>query len=356
VKLLERERAADDGTPREPVAAGPQDAPAAEPGTRACASCGAALEPGQEWCLNCGAAAGAVSERPGWRAAMTVLGLTLVLVAGAVAASFAALSDDPGQAGPLASNPAAPAPTASAPAETTPTTPVVPNGSGGDGETGSLPKVKPPSSTSTRAPKATPVPTSSTTTPSVTPRPSPSPSPAPSTGSSSGTGSSTTPGSSGTDTTPPTPPAERIDLQAGDASVYDPYGRALATGAPGKAIDGEAGTSWYVDTAPGAAPIGIGYALDLGRARGIRRVEITTPTPGFRVEVYATDETTPPPSILDSRWAHITDRANVGADGDGPERIILGAGTSKYQTLLLWITRPPASGTRVRFSELKIYG
>ena len=139
-------------------------------------------------------------------------------------------------------------------------------------------------------------------------------------------------------------------------SVYDPYGRALATGAPGKAIDGEGGTSWFVDTAPGAAPIGIGYALDLGRARGIRRVEITTPTPGFRVEVYATDEATPPPSILDSRWAHITDRANVGADGDGPERIVLGAGTSKYQNLLLWITRPPASGTRVRFTELKIYG
>ncbi len=355
MKLLERERAADDGTPQEPAAAGPQDAPAAEPGTRACASCGAALEPGQEWCLNCGAAAGALGERPGWRAAMTVLGLVLVLVAGAVAASYAALSEDPGRPGPIASNPAAQAPPAAAPTtpttETTPTTP-----EGADGETGTLPKVKPPSTRSSPAPKVTPTPTASTSTPSVTPRPTPTPTPSPSTGSGSGTGSSTTPGSTGADTRPATPPAERIELQAGDASVYDPYGRALATGAPGKAIDGEGGTSWYVDTAPGAAPIGIGYALDLGRARGVRRVEITTPTPGFRVEVYATDEATPPPNILDSRWAHITDRANVGAGGDGPERIVLGAGTSKYQTLLLWITRPPASGTRVRFSELKLYG
>ena len=36
--------------------------------------------------------------------------------------------------------------------------------------------------------------------------------------------------------------------------------------------------------------------------------------------------------------------------------IVLGAGTSKYQTLLLWITKPPADGTRVRISELKVFG
>ena len=90
------------------------------------------------------------------------------------------------------------------------------------------------------------------------------------------------------------------------------------------------------------------------RRAGIKAIDITTPTPGFKVEIYATDEATPPPSITDTRWAHITDKSDVGADGK--THIVLGAGSSKYQTLLLWITKPPTSGTRVRISELKVFG
>jgi hypothetical protein len=137
-------------------------------------------------------------------------------------------------------------------------------------------------------------------------------------------------------------------------SVYDPYRRATATGAPGKAVDGDGSTSWYVDTAPGAQQVGVGYAVNLGQARGIKSIDITTPTPGFRVEVYATDEAAPPPTILDTRWAHITDKSNVGEGGK--THIVLGAGTSKYRTLLLWITQPPSDGARVRISELKVFG
>jgi hypothetical protein len=136
--------------------------------------------------------------------------------------------------------------------------------------------------------------------------------------------------------------------------VYDPYRRATAMGVPGKALDGDGSTSWYADTAPGAPQIGLGFVLSLGASRGIRAVDITTPTPGFHVEVYATDEATPPPTILDTRWAHITDKGDVG-DG-GKTHIVLGAGTSKYQTLLLWITKPPTDGARVRISELKVFG
>jgi hypothetical protein len=123
---------------------------------------------------------------------------------------------------------------------------------------------------------------------------------------------------------------------------------------PAKAIDGDGSTSWYFDTAPGSTQVGAGLVLNLGQARGIKSVDITTPTPGFKVEVYATDEPTPPPAITDTRWAHITDKNDVGADGK--THVVLGAGSSKYQTLLLWITKPPTSGTRVRISELKVFG
>jgi hypothetical protein len=122
---------------------------------------------------------------------------------------------------------------------------------------------------------------------------------------------------------------------------------------PGKALDEDGSTSWYVDPAPGDT-VAMGFALDLGEARGIKSVDITTPTPGFRVEVYATDEATPPPTILDTRWAHITDKSDVGEGGKA--HIVLGAGTSKYRTLLLWITQPPADGARVRIAELKVFG
>jgi hypothetical protein len=136
--------------------------------------------------------------------------------------------------------------------------------------------------------------------------------------------------------------------------VYDPYRRATATGDVGKALDGDGSTSWYADVAPGTPAVNLGYVVDVGEKRGIRAVDVTTPTPGFKVEVYASDEATPPPTILDARWAHITDKSDVGADGK--THIVLGAGSSKYQTLLLWITQPPSDGTRVRISELKVFG
>jgi hypothetical protein len=357
VKLLEVQPEIAAGAPPAPNGETPQDQPAAA--TRACTSCGAAMEPGQDWCLACGTAAGPLGERPGWRSAMTVLGLTLLLVAGAVAASFAALSDDrpatapAGTTGQVAQVPP-PAVTTAPPAATT-TTPTT-----GETTGKALPKVDAPSSGRPSTPSSSASPKPVTPAPSATPR-SVTPTAPPSTGSgssgsgSSGSGSTGSPGTT-TDATP-APAPEAIALADGAASVYDPYGRATATGAPGRALDGDGGTSWYVDPPPGAQQVGVGYALNLGGQRGVRVVEITTPTPGFRVEVYASDEATAPPNILDTRWAHITDKSDVGTNQDGgATRIVLGAGTSKYQTLLLWITKPPSDGTRVRISELKVLG
>jgi hypothetical protein len=349
MKLLELQPEVAPGTPPEPPEDAPRDGAQADPGARTCSNCGAAMEPGQDWCLACGTASGPLAERPGLRSAMTVLGLTLVLVVGAVAASFAALRSDP--AAPPASTNAqvaqtppatAPPPAATtAPPETTPTTP-------GATSTGKVPKVDVPSNQS-----STPAPTTATPAP-ATPAPSATTPPAQTTPPASPPASS---GSGQTTSTPSTTPAPAapaaIDLDASAASVYDPYRRTTAVGVPGKALDGDGGTSWYVDPAPGAQ-VGVGYVLNLGQKRGIKAVDITTPTPGFRVEVYATDEATPPPNILDTRWAHITDKNDVGEGGKS--HIVLGAGTSKYQTLLLWITRPPAEGPRVRISELKVFG
>src|SRR3954463_9572502 len=94
MKLLEAQPQIAPGAPPAPPTEPPPEEPAVDPGTRTCKSCGATMEPGQDWCLACGTAAERIASRPGARAAITVFGLTALLVAGAVGASYAALRED----------------------------------------------------------------------------------------------------------------------------------------------------------------------------------------------------------------------------------------------------------------------
>ena len=85
------------------------------------------MEADQDWCLNCGTAApGSLGERPGWRAASTVIALALLLVLGAIGAGYAALTGDSQPQQQASTPPAATAPPPAAqtapPATTTPPT------------------------------------------------------------------------------------------------------------------------------------------------------------------------------------------------------------------------------------------
>jgi hypothetical protein len=340
VKLLEAEHQA--APPAPPEAPSPETEPLPE-GTTACRTCGAPMEPGQDWCLACGTAAkGTLGQRPGWRAARTVIALTALLVLGAAAASYAALTDDgaqpPAASTPVAQVPAAATPPAATPAPPAATTPAKPK---------KLPTVKAPKATST----PTPAPSPATPTPAPA-TPAPSSSSGTSTGSSS-TGSSTgsSSGSSGgsSSTTPAGP--SPVVLASGAASVYDPYGRVASAGVPAKGIDGNPSTSWFVDPTPkaGAGP-DVGFLVDLGTKRDLRGLVVQTPTPGFRVEVYATDVASAPPDILDARWSHLRNRGNVGTN----ESIALRDDPTKYRKVMLWFRTAPTKGTRIRISELEV--
>jgi hypothetical protein len=342
VKLLEAEPAVAPQVAPEAPREAPQEQPPTKPeAVRACASCGSPMEPDQDWCLNCGtAASGSLGQRPGWRAASTVIAITLALVLGAIAASYAAITSDDGKkpatpapapaaaaqqqapaTPPATTPPAASTPTQSTPTQSTPTTP------------NKLPKVTTPKSNSTGAAPITPT-TSTPTTPAPT-----------------NTGTTTSPS-----TTTPEPAGPQPIQLAGDAGkAYDPYGKSKASGEAERAIDDDPATSWYVDLKD-PAQLGLGYAIDLGKLQGIREIELETPTPGFRIEVYATDETELPPDILDTRWSHITNVSDVGTKDDGKQKIVLGAGTTKYRNLLLWFTEPPTDGARIRLTEVKPLG
>ncbi|MBI5103499.1 MAG: hypothetical protein HZB46_00655, partial [Solirubrobacterales bacterium] len=176
-----------------------------------------------------------------------------------------------------------------------------------------------------------------------------------------------TSGSSGTDTSKDTskdgetgtgkPAApEPIELGADAVSVYDPYPRATETGAPVDAYDGDPETAWDVKVADGSQQMGVGLVVDLGSKRGVRVLELTTGTPGFRTEVYATDSSEVPPDVLDTRWAHVKDASDVGSGDKGKERIVLGGGSTKYRHVLIWLTTPPKDGPSVEISELSLLG
>jgi len=289
------------------------------------------MAPDQDWCLSCGTAAdGRLGARPGWRAASTILALTFVLILAAVGASYAALTDDPDVPAPA---PVAQVPPATVTGAQSPVTPDAAPPAPVD----PLPTVKTPPAPVTKAPPVTPVAPATPPPATSTPRSTP---PAPDTGKDDeGEGSAPV-------------AATLVELEASAGAVYDPYGRGRLAGDASRALDGDKGTSWYVDV-PEGERFGVGYVIDLGQARGIRRIEIQTLTPGFGVEVYATDEDEVPGEILDTRWAHLRDRTDVGADG--VEKIVLGAGTSKYRHLQLWITTPPSEGRRVRISELSLF-
>jgi hypothetical protein len=335
------------------------------PQARTCSRCSSPLEPEQDWCLQCGEAQpGRLSGMPGRRAFATVMALTTLIVGGAVAASYAALNDGspstppadqlaqaPSSATPAATEPAPapPAPAASTPAPAaTHTTPGPAHGGGALPDTGTTP--------ATPSPAPTPSPSSGSTALGSTGSTSGS--------SSAGSGTKTGTSSDG-DSTKSTPrttttqtetPPEPIALADGAAALYDPYKRNTATGDPAKAVDDNPGTSFPVTVADGATTIGAGLVVDLGKTRGIRELDLTTKTPGFKVELYATDSDELPPDVLDTRWAHVKDVTDVGTGAGGKQVVTLGSGTTKYRHVLLWFTTPPKDGLTVRVSELKLLG
>lgn len=347
-----------------PDATGAPTAPA-PPETRTCPKCSAPLADGQDWCLNCGEAQGGGRRvaLPGKRATATVLALTTVLVGGAVAASYAALQDGsetpatPTQLAQVQPSSAAPAPTAAVPdASTAVPSDTVPGDtsaspSGTDSsllppDAGTTPDV-PDSSGGTSSPDATSTDDTTTDTSTST-----------STDTTTDQDDSTADTRTSTSTTKTETETEPVKIALADdaGSLYDPFKRDTAAGDAAKAFDGDPNTSFPVTVAPGSTQIGAGLAVALPKLQGVREIELKTKTPGFKIEIYATDEEDLPPDVLDTRWAHLKDVKGVGSDTDGAETVNLGSGSTKYRHVLLWFTAPPTEGSTVRISELKLLG
>jgi hypothetical protein len=296
----------------------------AETATRGCRVCGSALASDQDWCLECGAAApGRLGPRPSRRPAIGVLALTLGLAGGAIAASYAAVSADSARqaAAPVAqlaqqiSNPnlnlPQPGRTLSrryipAPATGLPSRPTAPQVY--------RPVVVKPKNAAKPKVVAKAKPKKERSTVAIA---------------------------------PPTGPLKAIS-PAG-ASTYNPYGRTANVGNAGAAIDGSSGTAWTADVDPDhRSSLAVGVDIAINPAKGLRGLDIRTPTSGFSVEIYGSTGGTPV-SITDPAWTHL---ATIHAVAAG-QRVGLGDGRLQIRHLLVWITAVPTGIDKVALSELR---
>jgi hypothetical protein len=330
---------ASSGSPAPPSAGSvPPNTPAT--GARPCERCGAVMATGQDWCLQCGAGAPGSIGTPGWRSAATVLIASAVLVLGAAAAAYAALSKGTPATHMVTTTVAqAPAPTATVP--TTSTTPALTTKAGetpGATKTVPLPKIKTPK-----------IPLTPTVTPS--------------------TGTGTTPGtttSKTTATTPTTPSSneggagtEAIVLDTNAASTYNPYNYAASDfGDPSLAIDGDTSTSWVAQVEPSTAPqMADGVLIDLKAQQKIASMVLITSTPGMIVQAYGTTGKTAPTSITDPGWValngpRVTQKKHV--------KMKLRDSSKEFYYVLLWISHAPSTSTpaapgHVSVNELELF-
>ena len=348
MKLLEAEPTLDRAAvqAREPAPAearGDEPAPA-----RACAACGAGMQAEQDWCLSCGTAApGRLGRRPGWRAAATIASLTLALVAGSVAAGYAALTNDAAREAAAPPPPAA-APVAQAPPVTPPSTAQPP------APKKHLPTIKAPSlpaKTGGGVKPVTPPKQQTPTTPTVTPVTPPSGGSDKPENQDKG-GSKEQPGSGTPAPTEPTGPVA-IELPMDAGTLYDPGRQADTPGDPTLALDGDTTTAFDIGAL--SPTWGLGYVIDLQTRRDVQRVRLQTTTPGFQVEVYAANGQTPPATVTDPAWTRLHDATVIGTTKK-TQRIDLPDPASKYRHLLLWITAGPTGGPRVALSEVTVLG
>jgi hypothetical protein len=319
------------------------------------------MQDGQDWCLQCGAGApGSLGGGgPGWRTAAAVLGATVVLLAGAAVAAYAALNKPqhkPAVVAIVAKTPVTvtPTPTPTAPSTTTPgatPTPGVPT------TVKAAPKIPlqtptPKSSEgeglfppeSTKAAKTEPAKTTPTKTTSE------------STKGSSETGSSEeseTKSSSGAESPSP------ILLDTNAASVYNPYAfPASLFGDPSLAIDGEEQTAWTAQVQATVAPkMAEGLVLDLKTPQKLGSAKVKTISTGVTVEIYGANGSSLPTTISTPLWARL-----VGLKVLKKKSTTLKFKTKgkSYRYILLWLAKAPPGSTEaapgsVSINELEVF-
>lgn len=293
------------------------------------------MENGQDWCLQCGAGAPGSLGAPGWHVGSAILAVVVVLVLGAAAAGYAALSKRTPKARVLTTTVAQ----ASAPATTTPATapPVTP------GATATTPTVK--STLPLGAVKPPKIPLTAVT-PKVSENTTNTAPPAviKTTTQATTTPSSSTPGSTGSggESTSEESQQSAILLDTNAATPYNPYDYPASWfGDPSLAIDGDTSTAWTAQVNPASAPaMAEGLLIDLKAKHKIAVLQLVTSTPGMTVQVYGASGQTVPASITDPAWIPLSAFKVVKKKH---VRLKLRDSKKAFTYITLWISKAPES-------------
>jgi hypothetical protein len=291
------------------------------------------MQAGQDWCLQCGAGAPGSLGTSGWHVGGAILAVAVVLVLGAAAAGYAALSKGTPKARMVTTTVAqASAPVTTTPATTTPVTPGATATTPTVKTTLPLGAVKPPKIPLTAlTPKAsekatkTTTPAETKTTPQTTTNPS----------------SSTSTGTSG-DSTSEESQQSAILLDTNAATAYNPYNYPASWfGDPSLAIDGDTSTAWTAQVNPASAPaMAEGLLIDLKARLKIAVLQLVTSTPGMTVQVYGASTKAVPASITDPAWVPLSAFKLVKKKRT---RLKLRDAKKAFTYITLWISKAPES-------------
>lgn len=330
--------------------ASPQSAP-----ERTCPNCSAPAEPAQRWCLECGSEL-PQRQRHAVRSAIGI-GTTLVVLIGAASAGGYTLLQDGKQPPP---------PTQTIAQTPTPTTPEPPpaddplgdvpaptfpdDGADGDllddgDDGGALP------------PLDDELPDLEDDFDTTSPPPPPPPDDAPDLdddGSVRDEGGADRSRQGRTRRRPSRPRLVETNLAFGStAAAYAPYASdQLDFGDTSRLVDGTTRTVWRSPRLedPTAHPQ-MGVFVELASPERLKRLVLSTPTPGMSVEIYASRRASPPGSITDPGWVHLTDRRDL------PERATIPLPSDRrFRYVLVWITGLAPGADRAEISELELIG
>jgi eukaryotic-like serine/threonine-protein kinase len=147
-----------------------------------------------------------------------------------------------------------------------------------------------------------------------------------------------------------------ISLKRTAASDYDPMGddQEHADEAP-LALDREPGTSWTTErydggvlTKAGAGDDepGVGIYVDADPGVAANQIELQTPDPGWRAEIYAAADGRAPDDL--AGWT----RVGGGQVRRESQRLDLDTGGEPFRYYLVWITELPQGESRVSIAEI----
>jgi hypothetical protein len=146
-----------------------------------------------------------------------------------------------------------------------------------------------------------------------------------------------------------------VSLARASASDYDPLGDDSEHHAQSAlVVDRDPGTIWstesYRDGLAGANKAGVGIYLDAKPGVDAVRMEIQSPEPGWKADIFGAPGSRAPASI-DSGWTKI----GGGAVKSDRQRFKLDAGGKRYRFYLVWITELPPDQPRVDIGEIALF-